>query len=85
MGSEMCIRDSSGERGLPMINVTDCADVDVGLIPFECFFGHDFISGELYVYLELGSIFRVPNKFKRQYFLGLLNLFFCFYCFRFIR
>ena len=32
--------DSSGEGGFAVVNVTDSADVDVRLIPFELFFSH---------------------------------------------
>jgi hypothetical protein len=32
--------DSSGEGGFTVVNVTDSADVDVRLVPFELFFSH---------------------------------------------
>jgi hypothetical protein len=32
--------DGRGQRGLAVVDVTDGADVDVGLVPDELFFGH---------------------------------------------
>ena len=34
------VGDCCGEGGFAVVNVTDCADVDVRLVPLELFFGH---------------------------------------------
>ena len=35
--------DGCGQSGLAVVNVADGADVDMGFVPFECFFCHNIM------------------------------------------
>ncbi len=59
-------RDGGGQCGLAVVDVTDGADVDVGLRANEIFLGHDEVLLKIFPKRLKKSVISKKNRFRRR-------------------